>query len=86
MNRNPSSGSHPRRWPRWASITAALSAGGATLLIWFEEVVAFAVEFIGVIFLPILAGIIYLFNHLIFKSAIPRREDMENTTNIQVTK
>ena len=86
MNHNSSSGSHPRRWRRWAPPAAALSAGGATLLIWFEEVVAFTVEFMGVIFLPILAGIIYLFNHLVFKSAMPRREDMENTTNKQVTK
>lgn len=77
MNPNPSSGSHPRRWRRWASLAAAVSAGGTTLAIWFEEVVAFATEFIGVIFLPILVGVIYLFNVYVFKSAMPKADDMK---------
>jgi hypothetical protein len=55
--------------------------GGGILVIWFEEVVAFFGDFIGVIVLPFLTGIIYLFNQLVFKSAIPRREDMENPTS-----
>jgi Ca2+-transporting ATPase len=32
-------------------------------VVWFEELLALAAEFLGVIVLPILAGIIYLFNH-----------------------
>jgi hypothetical protein len=74
MNRNSSSISRPRRWPRWASPVAALGAGG-TLLIWYEEVTAFVTEFIGVIFLPILASIIYFFNVYVFKSAMPKADD-----------
>ncbi len=77
MNHNPSSGSHPRRWPRWVPPTAALSAGGAALVIWFEEVVAFATEFIGVLVLPVLASIIYFFNVFVFKSAAPKADDLK---------
>ena len=72
---------HPRHWRRWIPPAAAVGAGGTTLVIWFEEVVVFITEFIGVIFLPILAGIVYLFNHFVFKSAMPRREDIKNTDN-----
>ena len=77
MNHNPSSGSHPRRWRRWVPPAVAVGAGGATLVIWFEEVIALATEFIGVIFLPILAGVIYLFNIFVFKSAMPKADDMK---------
>jgi hypothetical protein len=77
MNPNPPSGSHPRRWPRWATPAAALGAFGTTLVIWFEEIVALATEFIGVIFLPILASIIYLFNFYVFKSAMPKADDIK---------
>jgi hypothetical protein len=77
MNHNPSSGSHPCRWKRWILPAAGIGAGGATLVIWFEEVVAFVTEFIGVIILPILAGVIYLFNICLFKSANPKADDMK---------
>ena len=55
----------------------ATGAGGTTLAIWFEEIVAFATEFIGVLLLPLLAGLIYLFNIYVFKSAMPRAEDIK---------
>jgi len=61
-------------------------AGGTTLAIWFEEVMAFAVEIIGVILLAILGGLICLFDHFVFKSRIPRREDLQDTTNNGVKK
>jgi len=61
--------------------TTAAGAGGTALVIWFEEWIAFATEFIGVIFLPILAGMIYLFNHIVFKSATPRRTDVQKAKN-----
>jgi hypothetical protein len=77
MNPKPSSGSHPRHWRRWASPMATFGAVGTTLVIWFEEVVAFATEFIGVILLPILVGIIYLFNVYVFKSAMPKADDIK---------
>jgi len=60
---------------------AVTGAGGTSLIIWFEEVIAFATDFIGVIFLTILGGLICLFDNLIFKSRIPRREDLQDTMN-----
>ena len=42
---------------------------------------AFAVEITGVILLTILGGLICLFDHFIFKSRIPRQEDMQETIN-----
>jgi hypothetical protein len=58
----------------------ATGAGGTTLIIWFEEVIAFATDFIGVILLTILGGLICLFDNLIFKSRIPRQEDLQDTS------
>ena len=55
-------------------------AGGTSLVIWFEEVIAFATDFIGVILLTILGSLICLFDNLIFKSRIPRREDLQDTS------
>jgi hypothetical protein len=52
-----------------------VGAGGTTLLVWFEEVAVFVTEAIGVILLPILAGVIYLFNIFLFKSALPDVDD-----------
>jgi len=73
--------SRSRRWRRWMPATTAAGAGGTALVIWFEELIAFATEFIAVIFLPILAGMIYLFNHIVFKSATPRRTDVQKAKN-----
>ena len=58
----------------------ATGAGGTTLVIWFEEVIAFATDFIGVILLTILGGLICLFDNLIFKSCIPHQEDLRDTS------
>jgi hypothetical protein len=76
MNHYPSSNSHSRRWRRWIPPTVAVGTGGTALVIWFDEVVAFATEFFGLILLPIMAGIIYLFNIYVFKSATPKTDDM----------
>lgn len=64
----------------------ATGAGGTTLVIWFVEITAFAGEFIGVILLTILGGLICLFDNFIFKSRTPRREDLQDTTNKGVKK
>ncbi len=61
-------------------------AGGTTLAIWFEEIIAFAADFIGVIILTILGGLICLFDNFIFKSRTPRREDLQDPTNKGVKK
>ncbi len=77
MNHNPSSGSRPHHWKRWIPHVTVAGVGGTSLAIWFEEVTAFLAEFIGVIMLPVLAGVIYLFNIFIFKSAKPKADDMK---------
>jgi hypothetical protein len=46
----------------------------------------FAEEIVGLIILPILAGIIYLLDILIFKSRMPKREDLSDNTNYGVKK
>jgi hypothetical protein len=61
-------------------------AGGTTLVIWFEEIIAFATDFIGVILLTVLGGLICLFDNFIFKSRIPRREDLQDIKNNGVKK
>jgi len=64
----------------------ATGAGGTTLVIWFEEIIAFAADFIGVILLAVLGGLICLFDNFIFKSRTPRREDLQDTNNSGVKK
>ena len=58
----------------------ASGVGGTTLVIWFEEVIAFATDFIGVLLLTVLGGLICLFDNLIFKSRIPHPEDLRDTS------
>lgn len=77
MKHNTSSHSTRRCWQRWLPPAVATSASGTSLVIWFEEVIALATEFIGVIVLPALAGIIYLLNNYIFKSALPQADDLK---------
>ena len=63
-----------RRWKR-AVVTGA---GGTVVAIWLDEIVMFGEEILALIFLPIMAGVIYLLDIFMFKSRMPRREDMEN--------
>ena len=60
-------------------------AGGTTLALWLDEIVMFGEEILALIFLPIMAGVIYLLDIFMFKSRMPRREDME-TPNDRGTK
>lgn len=76
MEHNPSSVSNSRSKRRWIRPAAAAGAGGTALVIWLEELMILAAEFIGVILMPILAGIIFLFNHLVFKNTMPRKSDL----------
>lgn len=72
----------PKPGPRFPSIrrlwkpAAVTGAGGTAVAVWFEEILLYAQEILALIFLPILAGLVYLLNNFIFKSRIPRREDM----------
>ena len=57
----------------------ATGAGGTSLFIWFEEILAIGlelVELVSVLALLLLAGPIYLFNQFVFKSTKPRKEDL----------
>ncbi len=76
MEHKPSSLPRSRR-KRRGILLAAAGAGVAALLIWFDGIFTAAAEFIGVISLFVLAGIIYLFDILVFKSATPRDENKD---------
>lgn len=53
----------------------ATGAGGTGLAVWFEEIMAFAADILGVILLVVLGGLVCLFDHIVFKSRTLRRED-----------
>jgi phosphate/sulfate permease len=58
--------------------TAVTAAGGMTVAFWFEEIILYIEIILALIFLPIMAGVIYLLNMLIFKSRMLKREDLIN--------
>lgn len=60
---------------------AVTGAGGTAVAVWFEGIMLYAVEILALIFLPILASVIYLLNIFIFNSRKPRREDLQITQN-----
>ncbi len=47
---------------------AVTGAGGTAVAIWFEEFLGFASDLIGLLLLPILTAILYIFNHFLFKT------------------
>jgi hypothetical protein len=60
---------------------AVTGAGGTAFAIWFDEIMLFDDEILALIFLPILAGVIYLLDIFIFKSRTPKREDLNDTND-----
>jgi len=50
-------------------------AGGTATLLWFEEILLFGEEILALIFLPLMAGILYILDNFIFKANMPKRED-----------
>ena len=68
---------HSPSWRRFWKPTVTITVGGAALITWFEEIIAAAAEFIGVILIFVMTGIIYLFNIYVFKSATPRADDFK---------
>ena len=75
---------HSHRLPVFRRLwkpAAIIGAGGTAVAIWFDEIVMFGEEILALIFLPILAGVIYLLDIFIFKFHIPRREDMKNSND-----
>lgn len=53
----------------------ATGAGGTSIVIWLEEILLIWVDIISVLAMLLVAGPILLFNHFMFKSATPRKED-----------
>jgi hypothetical protein len=75
---NSSPASPPlRRIRRFWKPVAVTGAGGTAVAVWLEEILLFGQEILALIFLPVIAGLIYLLDILIFRSRMPRREDME---------
>lgn len=72
----------PNSGPRFPGIrriwrpVAVTGAGGTVIAIWFEEIMFYAQEILALIFLPIMAGLIYLLDIFIFRSRTPKREDI----------
>jgi hypothetical protein len=60
---------------------AATGAGVTAVVLWFEEMMLFVQDILALIFLPILAGVIYLLDIFMFKSRMPRREDLTTPTH-----
>ncbi|MBK8422057.1 hypothetical protein [Candidatus Villigracilis saccharophilus] len=80
MSNQPHSVPHFPPFRKLWKPAVATGAGGTTLVIWFEEIIAFATDFIGVILLAIMGGLICLFDNIIFKSRIPRQDDLQDTS------
>jgi hypothetical protein len=57
---------------------AITGASGTAIAVWFDEIMMFGEEILALVFLPIMAGIIYLLDILIFKSRMPQRKDADN--------
>ena len=60
---------------------AVTGAGGTAVAVWFEEILVFGQEILALMFLPLIAGVIYLLNNFIFRSRMPKREDLKNTND-----
>ena len=77
----PTPSTHSLRIPIFKRLwkpAAVTGAGGTAIAIWFEEIIAFGADILALIFLPIMAGVLYLLDIFIFNSRLPRREDLEN--------
>ncbi len=81
MSNVPLRSSRPPRFRRLWKPALVAGGGGTAIAVWFEEIMVFAAEIIGVILLAILGGLICLFDHFVFKSRMPRQEDLQDTTN-----
>ena len=64
----------------------ATGAGGTAVAVWMDEILLFGEQILALIFLPIMAGVIYLLDVFIFKSRMPQREDLKNITKNETRK
>ncbi|MBM3125203.1 MAG: hypothetical protein FJZ87_09030 [Chloroflexi bacterium] len=81
MSNHPNSAGRLRIFRRLWKPAAVGGAGGTAIAIWFEDLLLYVQEILALIFLPLMAGAIYLLDYFIFKSRMPRREDMNNFNN-----
>ena len=65
-------------WQLW-NPAAVSGAGGKEPAAWLEENLLFLEIMLALIFLPIVAGMIYLLNRHMFNSRKPVREDLHTT-------
>lgn len=72
-----SQSSLPIVFRRFWKPVAAIGAGGTAGVVWLEEMMLYAEEILGLILLPIIAGMFYLFNILAFNSRLPKRDDLK---------
>ena len=79
MSNQPTHSHHFATFRRLWKPTVVAGASGTAVAIWFNEIIMFGQEILTLIFLSIIAGVIYLFNIFIFKFHKPRREDMKNS-------
>jgi hypothetical protein len=76
--------SNPRRFPRFRRIwrpAVAAGAGGTATAVWFEEILLYGEQILALIFLPIMAAVIYLLDHFIFKAQRLDAEDKKNAND-----
>ena len=69
-----------RRFPLFRRLwkpAVIIGAGGTAIAVSFDEIRELGHEFLALTFLILLAGSIYLLDIFIFKSCMPRREDMK---------
>lgn len=71
------------RWV-WRPLTLT-GAGGTALALWLDDLVMVSQEVLGLIFLPIMAGIIYGLDVFLFKTRLPRRDDLTTPTSPPTT-
>lgn len=65
----------------------ATGAGGASIILWLEEILVIWLDIVSILAVLLVAGPILLFNHFVFKSATPRREDItQQELNFHETK
>jgi hypothetical protein len=73
-----------RRFPLFRRLwkpAAIISAGGTIIALRFDEILEYGHEFLALVFVIILAGLIYVLDIFIFKSCMPCREDMKTTND-----
>ena len=68
----------PPRW-RWMFwLLLALSGAGVGLALWLDVQAIAVAECLPLVALPGMAALLYWFNHLVFRRAQPRREDLSD--------